>query len=45
MRESADDGVATARGLFSLVGDDRRKVSERKATTVTAVRLFDLLPK
>lgn len=43
-RESADDGVETARGLFMLVGEDRRKVSEQKATTVTAVRLFDLLP-
>ena len=44
VRESADDGVDTARRLFSLVGADRRKVSEHEATTVTAVRLFDLLP-
>jgi len=44
VRESADDGVETARDLFTLVGDDRRKVSAHKATTVTAVRLFDLLP-
>ena len=44
VRESADDGVDTARHLFSLIGSDRRKVTEHKATTVTAVRLFDLLP-
>lgn len=44
VRESADDGVATARRLFSLVGDDRRRVTDHKATTVTAVRLFELLP-
>ena len=44
VRESADDGVATARRLFSLVGDDRRKVAEHRATTVTAMRLFELLP-
>jgi len=44
VRESADDGVETARDLFTLIGDDRRKVPERKGTTVTAVRLFDLLP-
>jgi len=43
VRESAEDGVDTARRLFSLIGDDRRKVSEHEATTVTAVRLFDLL--
>jgi Fic family protein len=42
--ESADDGVATARGLFTLVGKDRRKAAEHKATTVTAMRLFELLP-
>jgi Fic family protein len=44
VRESADDGVATARNLFSLVGDDRRKVAEHKTSTLMAVRLFDLLP-
>ena len=45
VRESADDGVETARSLFTLVGNDRRKVSEYRATTVTAIRLFDLLPR
>jgi Fic family protein len=44
VRESADDGVATARNLFSLVGDDRRKVAQHRTSTLTAVRLFDLLP-
>jgi Fic family protein len=44
VRESANDGVETARRLFTLVGDDRRKISVHKATTVTAFRLFDLLP-
>jgi len=44
VRESADDGVETARCLFTLVGRDRRNVTEHKGTTVTAIRLFDLLP-
>jgi Fic family protein len=45
VRESADDAVRSAQRLFSLVGVDRRRVSEHKAATVTAVRLFDLLPE
>lgn len=44
VRESADDGVATARGLFMRVNDDRRKVTASKQSTMIAVRLFDLLP-
>lgn len=44
VRESADDGVETARSLFSLVGRDRGRLSKRKETTVTALRLFELLP-
>jgi Fic family protein len=44
VRESADDGVATARGLFIQVNDDRRKVTSSKSSTLIAVRLFDLLP-
>jgi Fic family protein len=43
VRESAEDGVSAARRLFKLLGDDRRAVAGHKATTVTAVRLFDLL--
>lgn len=42
--EAAMDGVDTARRLFSLIGNDRRKVAEHRATTLPAVRLFDLLP-
>ncbi len=44
VRESADDGVATARALFAQVNDDRRKVTVGKQSTLIAVRLFDLLP-
>lgn len=42
--ESANDGVETARSLFSLIGKDRQFVTEHKATTVTALRLFAALP-
>lgn len=44
VREAADDGVDAAQRLFSLVGEDRRRVAAHPAATVTAVRLFDLLP-
>ena len=44
VRESADDGVATARALFTQVNSDRRKVTGGKQSTLVAVRLFDLLP-
>jgi Fic family protein len=44
VRESADDGVETARGLFSLVSEDRRRVAHHRSTTVTAMRLFEILP-
>ncbi len=45
VRESADDGVMTARRLISLVGVDRRKLSDLKSVTVPAIRLFELLPE
>jgi len=45
VREAADDGVGAAKRLFALLGDDRRAVAGHRATTVTAVRLFDLLPE
>jgi Fic family protein len=45
VRESADDGVSAAQRLFSLVGADRRRLSEHKTATVTAVRLFEHLPE
>ena len=44
-RESADDGVQAAQRLFSLVSEDRRKLSGHKAATVTAIRLFERLPE
>jgi Fic family protein len=37
--------VSAAQRLFSLVGADRRRVSEHKTATVTAVRLFEHLPE
>jgi Fic family protein len=45
VRESADDGVQAARRLFTLLGADRSRVVHHEATTLTAVRLFDLLPE
>ena len=45
VRESADDGVDTARRLFSLVCADRRRASEHKTATVTSMRLFERLPE
>ncbi len=45
VRESADDGVSAAKRLFDLLGRDRRAVAQHKATTVPAIRLFDLLPE
>ncbi len=45
IRETAEDGVSAARRLFALLGRDHRAVVNHKATTVTAVRLFDLLPE
>lgn len=43
--DSAEDGVSAARRLFALLGKDRRTVANHKATTVTAIRLLDLLPE
>ena len=45
VRESALDGVSAAKRLFDRLGKDRRTVTHHRATTVTAVRLFDLLPE
>ncbi len=42
--ESAEDGVSAAKRLFALLGRDRRAAANHKATTVTAIRLLDLLP-
>lgn len=45
VRESALDGVSAAKRLFDRLGKDRRTVAHHRATTVTAVRLLDLLPE
>ncbi len=45
VRESAEDGVSAARRLFALLGKDRSIAANHKATTVTAIRLLDLLPE
>ncbi len=45
VRESADDGVEAARRIFILLGRDRTAVARHAATTMPAVRLFDLLPE
>ena len=45
VRESAEDGVSAARRLFALLDKDRRAAANHKATTVTAIRLLDLLPE
>jgi Fic family protein len=44
VREAAEDGVATARRLHTLIGDSRRLLTGHKDATLTAVRLFELLP-
>jgi Fic family protein len=44
VREAAEDGVATARRLHALIGDSRRVLTGHKDATLTAVRLFELLP-
>jgi Fic family protein len=41
----ADEAVASARDLFALVADDRRRVLAHDGTTVVAARLFELLPR
>ena len=45
VREAANDGVNAARRLFTLLGDGRRAVVDHPATTITTVRLFELLPE
>jgi len=41
----ADEAVESARELFALVGTDRVRVLGFGTTSVTAVRLFELLPR
>jgi len=44
VRDAARDAVSTAQALFRRVHADRRSVTGHQAATVTAIRLFDLLP-
>lgn len=41
----ADEAVTSARELFALVTEDRSRALEHAGTSVTAVRLFELLPR
>ncbi len=45
VREAADDGVDAAVRLFALLGKDRQIVVNDAVASVTAIRLFDLLPE
>ena len=45
VREAAEDGVSAAKRLFALLGKDRRTVAGHEATTVSAIRLLDVLPE
>jgi Fic family protein len=42
---AADDGVAAAKRIFTLLGEDRQNVVGHTTATVSSVRLFDQLPK
>lgn len=41
----ADEAVSSARELFALVEEDRRRVLEHAGTSVATVRLFEFLPR
>lgn len=45
MREAADDGVAVAQALFATIVRDREAVAANQSATVSAIRLFDHLPR
>jgi len=45
MAEAAEDGVATATTLFRMIESDRRTVVAHAQTSVTAIRLLELLPE
>lgn len=44
VRESADDGVATANKLFALLSADRQNLLRQAGVTIPALRLLDQLP-
>jgi Fic family protein len=41
----ADEAVASARELFGIVAADRTRLLQHEATSVAAMRLFELLPR
>ena len=45
VRATANETTATVRDLFTLISNDRRTVLDHPATTVTAARLFEELPR
>jgi Fic family protein len=45
VRVTAEETTSTVRDLFALVNEDRAAVLAHSATTVTAARLFEELPK
>ncbi len=44
LTEAADDAVESAQGLYGITAVDRTKVAAYTKTTVSAIRLFELLP-
>ncbi|HEX4131671.1 MAG TPA: Fic family protein [Pirellulales bacterium] len=44
VRQAADDGVAMAQRLFTLLNRDRQTLLKTRAATIPAIRLFDQLP-
>lgn len=45
VKEAADDAVDAARKVFLLLHGDRQTLAAHPAATVSAIRLFDLLPE
>jgi Fic family protein len=45
VKEAADDAVAAAGKVFQLLHNDRQRLAKHSAATVSAIRLFDLLPE
>lgn len=44
VREAAQDGVTVAQCLFTLIGQDRKKLLASDSVTIPAIRLLDHLP-
>ena len=45
VHQAAEDGVAVAQALFSRINQDRETVAGHRSATVSAIRLFDQLPR